>query len=172
MTGRPGSDLLSHTLRCSTIGANDFHGRVRDGIGWFTVAITTRPSGHTKHILKDILIRPVDGADMNMLGGNMVFPIPAFCIRPIKPIEQLVPVSFTHYCASTPGLSTWWSSTVLKRILVLRGASRLDAFSGYPVRTWLPGGAAGATTGTLEVRPPRSSRTRGSSSQDSNTHGR
>jgi len=24
----------------------------------------------------------------------------------IKPIEQLVPVSFTHRCASTPGLST------------------------------------------------------------------
>ena len=90
----------------------------------------------------------------------------------IKPIEQLVPVSFTHCCASTPGLSTWWSTTALKRDLVSRGASRLDAFSGYPVRTWLPGGAAGATTGTPEVRPPRSSRTRGSSSQVSYTHGR
>ena len=56
-------------------------------------------------------------------------------VRLIKPIELLVPVSFTHYCASTPGLSTWWSSTVLKRILVSRGASRLDAFSGYPFRT-------------------------------------
>ena len=53
----------------------------------------------------------------------------------LKPIEQLVPVSFTHYCASTPGLSTWWSSTALKGDLVLRGVSRLDAFSGYPVRT-------------------------------------
>ena len=57
------------------------------------------------------------------------------CVRSIKPIEQLVSVSFIHYCTSTPDLSTWWSSTVLKRILVLRGASRLDAFSGYPVRT-------------------------------------
>ena len=53
----------------------------------------------------------------------------------LKPIEQLVPVSFTHYCASTPGLSTWWSSTALKGNLVLRGASRLDAFSGYPFHT-------------------------------------
>ena len=52
----------------------------------------------------------------------------------LKPIEQLVPVSYTHYCASTPGLSTWWSSTALKGELVLRGASRLDAFSGYPFR--------------------------------------
>ena len=30
-----------------------------------------------------------------------------------KPIEQLVPVSFMHYCTSTPGLSTWWSTTAL-----------------------------------------------------------
>lgn len=30
---RPGGDLLSHALRRSTIGAEAFHGRVRDGIG-------------------------------------------------------------------------------------------------------------------------------------------
>ena len=29
----PGGDLLSHALRRSTIGAEGFHGRVRDGIG-------------------------------------------------------------------------------------------------------------------------------------------
>ena len=29
----PGGDLLSHVLRRSTIGAESFHGRVRDGIG-------------------------------------------------------------------------------------------------------------------------------------------
>ena len=58
------------------------------------------------------------------------------CImRAIKPIELLVPVSSTHCCASTPGLSTWSSSTALKGVLVLRWVSRLDAFSGYPVRT-------------------------------------
>jgi hypothetical protein len=56
--------------------------------------------------------------------------------------------------------------------LVLRLVSRLDAFSGYPFRTWLPGCAAGATTGAPEVRPSRSSRTRERSSQVSNTHGR
>jgi len=49
--------------------------------------------------------------------------------------------------------------------LILRRVSRLDAFSGYPCRTWLPSGAAGATTGTPEVRPLRSSRTRSRSSQ-------
>ena len=49
--------------------------------------------------------------------------------------------------------------------LILRGASRLDAFSVYPVPAWLPGYALGNTTGTPEVSPPRSSRTKGSSSQ-------
>ena len=49
--------------------------------------------------------------------------------------------------------------------LILRGASRLDAFSVYPVRTQLLGHALDRTTDTPEVRPPRSSRTKGSSSQ-------
>ena len=49
--------------------------------------------------------------------------------------------------------------------LFWRGVSRLDAFSVYPGRTWLPSGAASATAGTPEVRPPQSSRTRGGASQ-------
>ena len=58
------------------------------------------------------------------------------CImRAFKPIELLVPVSCTPCGASTPGLSTWWSSTALEGELVSRWVSRLDAFSGYPVRT-------------------------------------
>lgn len=55
---------------------------------------------------------------------------------------------------------------------VSRGGSRLDAFSGSPVRTWPPGRAAGATTGSPEVRPSRSSRTGDGSSQVSNARGR
>ena len=51
------------------------------------------------------------------------------------PIERLVPVGCAGCPASTSGLSTWWSTTALERDLVLRGVSRLDAFSGYPVRT-------------------------------------
>src|ERR687895_2886474 len=50
-------------------------------------------------------------------------------------------------------------------MLVLGRDSRLDAFSGSPVRTWLPSDAARATTGAPAVRPPRSSRTRGSPPQ-------
>jgi hypothetical protein len=56
--------------------------------------------------------------------------------------------------------------------LILRGASRLDAFSAYPVRTWLPSDASGDTTGTPAVRPSRSSRTKDSSSQISYARGR
>ena len=59
----------------------------------------------------------------------------AWSRRAIKPIEPLVPVGSAHRCACTPGLSTWSSSTALKGELVLRRASRLDAFSGYPIRT-------------------------------------
>ena len=46
---RPGGDLLSQVLRHSTIGAEEFNGRVRDGIGFRLLARATRPA---KHILK------------------------------------------------------------------------------------------------------------------------
>ena len=42
--GRPGNDLLSQVLRHSTIGAEAFDGRVRDGIGYRLLAMTTRPA--------------------------------------------------------------------------------------------------------------------------------
>ena len=50
------------------------------------------------------------------------------------------------------------------------GASRLDAFSVYPVRTWLLRAAPGGTTDTPVVRPARSSRTRAGFLQVSNAH--
>jgi hypothetical protein len=42
---RPGGDRLSRALRRSTIGAEGFHGRVRDGIGCWPLAKATRPCG-------------------------------------------------------------------------------------------------------------------------------
>ena len=52
----------------------------------------------------------------------------------------LVPVSCTDYSASTSGLSTPWSRGGPYQVnpvgdLILKRASRLDAFSGYPCRT-------------------------------------
>ena len=40
---RFGGDLLSHVLRRSTIGATALNFRVRDGIGCFARAVTTKP---------------------------------------------------------------------------------------------------------------------------------
>ena len=45
--GWPGNDLLSQALRHSTIGAEVFDGRVRDGIGSGHVAKVTRPAKPT-----------------------------------------------------------------------------------------------------------------------------
>lgn len=56
--------------------------------------------------------------------------------------------------------------------LILERASRLDAFSAYPIPTWLPGGAPSGTAGTPEVGPPQSSRTRGDPPQVSSARGR
>src|SRR5579883_2276509 len=41
---RPGNGLLSQVLRHSTIGAEAFDGRVRDGIGSYHFARVTRPA--------------------------------------------------------------------------------------------------------------------------------
>ena len=49
--------------------------------------------------------------------------------------------------------------------LILKRASHLDAFSAYPFRRSPTSRALGRTTGTRELRPSRSSRTRDSLSQ-------
>jgi hypothetical protein len=56
------------------------------------------------------------------------------------------------------------------RDLILEQVSRLDAFSAYPNQTWLPSTAVGTTTGTPEVCPSQSSRTRESPPQISCAH--
>ena len=110
--------------------------------------------------------------------------------------SKLVP---PHFCYILPASSAFWSSphpisnsqlhvlphfhlcpiylVVFKGVyfirmgyLILRGASRLDAFSVYPFRTWLPGHGFGKPTGPPAVRPSRSSRTKDSSSQISYAH--
>ena len=94
-----------------------------------------------------------------------------------KPNGRLVLVSSTCYHASTSSLSTRWSSWALHfpfglGDLILERASRLYAFSGYHNRTSLPSRALGRTTGTQEVRPSRSSRTKDSPLQISYAHSR
>ena len=55
--------------------------------------------------------------------------------------------------------------------LISRRVSRLDAFSAYLFRRSPTSHASGETTGTRELRPSRSSRTRDSSPQVSYAHG-
>src|SRR5690606_30524748 len=96
--------------------------------------------------------------------------------RKVKSHGRLVLVSSAPHNASTtsqsPSSLLGAFSALRQGDLILRQASRLYAFSGYPFRTWLPGYASGLTTGTPEVRPPRSSRTIGRASQVSCAHGR
>ena len=159
--GRPGNDLLSHVLRRSTIGAEDLYGRVRNGIGCYLLAIATRSSkpmgiGRARCGIANYISdhRPDFGPAVSQrcqINRRRIVDGSCRCTRrpvvfrsgsrdpdgrpAIKPIEQLVLVSSMRYRTSTPSLSTWWSSTALERDLVSRGASRLDAFSGYPFRT-------------------------------------
>src|SRR5215469_9498023 len=94
----------------------------------------------------------------------------------VKPNGQLVTVSSTRRRAYTSLLSNWSSSSALISFrlgdLILGKVSRLYAFSAYPDRTSLPSGAPGGTTGSQEVRPPRSSRTKGRPPQISSAHHR
>ena len=52
---KPGGDLLSRALRQSTIGAERLNDRVRNGIGWGPLAITTR-SMQIMFYSKDIIV--------------------------------------------------------------------------------------------------------------------
>ena len=87
LLSRFGGDLLSHVLRRSTIGVSDLNGRVRDGIGCLSGAMTTKPRKEL-----NIRLRACTAA---------CFPKFVFCafglvlllLEQIKPIEQLVPVS-------------------------------------------------------------------------------
>ena len=106
--------------------------------------------------------------------SRFLLPFPELSFLPFlfsalgQALDLLVTVSYIRYRTSTSVLSTSCSLRGLRLAtgdLILRGASRLDAFSVYPVRTWLLCHALGNTTDTPAVRPPRSSRTKGSSSQ-------
>ena len=112
--GRPGGDLLSRVLRRSTIGAEGFHGRVRDGIG----CLAPR---HDHQVDQDQMSE--DRYQRRSAGCRFASALRA---RGIKPIERLVPVSCAACTASTPGLSTWWSTTALM--------GRTGFEGGFPLR--------------------------------------
>ena len=76
---RFGGDLLSHVLRRSTIGAAALNCRVRDGIGCFACAMTTKPK-EQHHQVAYTLVYAFD-------------PEASLLLDQIKPIGQLVSVN-------------------------------------------------------------------------------
>ena len=114
MVGGPGGDLLSHVLRRSTMGASGFHGRVRNGVGWGTRAIGHQVDGPPPLPAPR---RPGGGGGGGWaspgMGGRSLVGGCGCRWRGSRSIGRLGPVSCTRRRASTPGLSTWWSTTAL-----------------------------------------------------------
>ena len=133
--GRPGDDLLSRVLRHSTIGAEAFNGRVRDGIGFWAPRSDHRTGEEQEQA-------NFEGSGQWAVGNRGSVPqlptaysrLPVFLVRlertwitrAIKPIERLVLVSSTRCRAYTSSLSTWSSSTALI------GSTRFEV--GFPLR--------------------------------------
>ena len=77
---------------------------------------------------------------------EITFKQPQNCIEfHSKTFDELVLARFTLHSASTPSLSTSYSQSHLG-YLIFRLASRLDAFSVYPLQTYLLSYALGKTT--------------------------
>ena len=90
-------------------------------------------------------------------------PIPLWlCPRPISN-SQLHALPHFHLCPIYSSSSRGLTNLTLWDIFILRGASRLDAFSVYPFPAWLLCYALGKTTDTPAASPSRSSRTKDSS---------
>ena len=135
-----------HTGTRTIIGAEAFHCPVRDGKEWDHLAMVIR--------LNRILSCASAGQPIRRVGktSDRRFAISAFdcaanhrkigitqITQPmtlrqsyrVKPHEQLVPVSLTHYCASTPGLSTSWSRTTLQGA---QGPGKTHLETSFPLR--------------------------------------
>ena len=67
----PGSDLLSRVLRRSTIGAGEFHGRVRDGIGCLSPR-HSHQAGEDQKVLETAAVGRPDGVSGGLPEGDRV----------------------------------------------------------------------------------------------------
>ena len=123
---RFGGDLLSHVLRRSTIGATALNGRVRDGIGCFACAMTTKPKEqhHPSHVHRTVrmLHDPPRPMCLASTGSNQAYRAISTGQLNVSPRLHLRPIDEVVFLGPQGDL-------------VLKGASRLDAFSGYPFRS-------------------------------------
>ena len=131
---------LPHPPRCSTISANRLSYRVRNGTGRFPIAINHRHNirNNTPTTHKPWGAAP-DTAQQTRTTKFFSDNTHASPNTPHKRVVNIGQISTSHltttYMASSPGLSTPSSLGNLKRNLISKQASRLDAFSGYPSRT-------------------------------------
>ena len=118
--GWPGSDLLSRVLRRSIIGAEEFNGRVRNGIGCLSPRNchqTSEAQSRRRHQPEMRPHSPCGGFRAEALLVFISAAARARRMRMIKSNELLVPVSFTRCRASTRLLSTGWSIPALGECL-------------------------------------------------------
>ncbi len=127
------------------MGAQGFHGRVRNGVGWVTLAVITRPSGQGLTGRPGLLGfgpsgqcagagRPAHGVVRRVVPVLAGFVWSSLCSSMVlarswsgaSSIERLGSVSSTPCGASTADLSTWWSATAL--------IARPGFEGGFPLR--------------------------------------
>ena len=83
--GRPGNDLLSRVLRHSTIGAEEFNGRVRDGIGFFSSSLKSPDRRRTNS--RQGRLKPPPGTSQ-LQGQNFILPPATLPDRKVRKPER------------------------------------------------------------------------------------
>jgi hypothetical protein len=137
--------------------------RVRDGNGWVLLVIATE----NLYSLRALFIAPSKLHNTSFFLQRRPWSSPRpISTGPLNALLRLHSRPINHVVFMGPYFLYGMGRLISGR------ASRLDAFSVYPFRTWLPGRASGDTTGSPLVRPSRSSRTRDSPPQTSCAHDR
>ena len=117
-----------HTGIRTIIGAEAFHCPVRDGKEWDHLAMVIRHDGLPAAAGK------FEESESDRASPGISAKDSKFNQQQnyrVKPHEQLVLVSLTHYCASTPSLSTSWSRTTLQGA---RGPGKTHLETSFPLR--------------------------------------
>src|SRR5690554_6950367 len=103
---------LPHRHQCSTIRAHGLNYRVRDGAGWTPMALATNLHALQHHSPPHTLSVFTTSRGSTTHIATFTPEHPLLRTTGLSP-RPLVPVSSTHCCASTSGLSNWWSTSGL-----------------------------------------------------------
>ena len=171
---------LPRPLGRSTIGAVGLNDRVRNGNGCGPCALIASNKVAVRYRLRRADQRKVSRSWTRILMKCSWRLAADDSVSPegevVKPHGRLGPLR-SEALAGVPraayrrdGLSRPFRGLKAPGEFILGTASHLDAFSGYPCRSSLPGAAPGGTAGTRADRPTRSSRTRVRAPQLSNAH--